>query len=196
MLQSVDSKKAVIYICAISDEIGKIQKKLSNHAKDKGFEVVESFLDSHPSSRPALRHFLQSTESIDIDAVVVMQLWELGFSVSGLLKNLQQLLDNEIRIIAGGQEILKEQITIIKSVLESEKVYRTQHSNSGQQKWIQAGNRVGRPKAKFSLTDALALRAKGNMSPTQISKVLMKRGQVVSPTTLRRRFSELESTEV
>lgn len=196
MDQSEKSQRAVAYICATADEIAKVKQKLSSDGVTQGFEIMEFYMDSHPSSRPGLRHFLNSLDSLEIDAVLVMQLWELGQSVPGLLKNLHYLLDNGLRVIAGGQDIKREQLPIIQSVLESEMVYRIQQSNSGQQRWVMAGNRVGRPKAQFSMTDALALRATGTMSPTQISRELMKKGQNVSPTTLRRRFAELETAEV
>ena len=186
------NNRILLYCCATSDQIE--EKKARLLKKIEG--DVEVYCDSSLHSRPALRLLLMDAQSQKGDHVIVNELWELGQSTSGLLKNLEFLMNLGVTVVADQKKVEKEQLEIIRS---ADKSYQVQSSVEGQQRWLKVNpsNKVGRPRIELSevMPQILEWSATGH-GASKISSLLRVKGIQISPTSIRRKLKALEAQAV
>ena len=182
------NNRILLYCCATSDQIDEKKARLLKNIEG----VPEFFCDSSLSSRPGLRLLL--SQSQEGDHVIVEEIWELGQSTSGLLKNLELLGKLGVKVVAGGRGVDQEQLEIIRS---ADKCYQVQSSVEGQQRWLKVNpsNKVGRPRIDCPMNVILELVAKG-MGASKVAAHLRNQGIQISPTSIRRKLKALEAQAV
>lgn len=128
---------------------------LEQYAKDKGFEVYETYIDRISGSRdtrPALHNMIKDAREKKFEAVIIWKLDRLGRSLQHLIRIVETLKRYNIDLICKTQNIDTTSSTgkftfyLFGAIAELERELITERINLGLERAKSKGVKLGRPR--------------------------------------------------